>query len=94
MYQKHRVIHSRWFTKINSHIIIFLKPEEGTPELIWPLLKFIALYVSNNDNSNNNKMKKKQEGGTGGGVREQGEVARLSVSHFLNNFEFLQMVFI
>lgn len=45
-------------------------------------MKFIALYGSNNDNSNNNKMKKKQEGRTGGGVREQVEVARLSVSHF------------
>lgn len=39
-------------------------------------------------------MKKKQEGETGGRVREQVEVARLSVSHFLNNFEFLQVVFI
>lgn len=70
MYQKHRIVHSRWFTKISSHIITFLKPEEGTPELIWPLLKFIALYVNNNNNSNNNKMKKKQEGRIGGVIEQ------------------------
>lgn len=44
----------------------------GTTELIWQLLKFIALCNTNNENNNNNTMKK-QEGGGGRREGDRGE---------------------